>query len=303
MNFTRVLPLALLIALAALSVSAQTPQVSGGNVTFVGTTTLTGVDADGPEVGLEVAHGPDVNVRFSKPQISGTISPARVPADHAPRPAGNPIHSGSFFGFLGLTHRDQRFAPTGVAGGRNFSLEPPDQGLAVGNGFIVEAVNDAIAVFNTNGKRLSRKALSLFLKLPPSILDVSPKKRVFGPFLSDPRVYFDWNTGHFFFTVLEIDLDADSGAFGMVSKLFIAVSKTNVPTGTWNIFQLDVTNDGDDILPGTCPCFGDQPLIGTDKFGFYINTNAFSLSTPFPFRGTQIYAISKKALETGTPPV
>jgi len=298
----RLLPLVVLfVFVSTFGVFAQTAQVSSGNVRFVGTTTLTGGDADEAEVGLEVAHGPDVNVRFTKPQISGTISPARVPADHVPRPSGNPIGSMSFFGFRGLTHRDQRLAPTGVSGGRNFSLEPPDQGLAVGNGFIVEAVNDAIAVFDTKGIRLSRKALSLFLNLPPSIRVISPTHLVFGPFLSDPRVYFDWDTGHFFFTVLEIDLDPNSGAFGKASSVFIAVSETNDPTGTWNIFQLDVTNDGDKIL-GACPCFGDQPLIGADKFGFYINTNAFSLSPFGFFRGTQLYAISKNALETGAPP-
>jgi hypothetical protein len=49
------------------------------------------------------------------------------------------------------------------------------------------------------------------------------------------------------------------------------------------------------------PCFGDQPLIGADKNGFYINTNAFSISA-LTFRGTQIYAISKHALVNGTPP-
>lgn len=298
----RTLALVVLFVLAStFSVFAQTAQVSSKNLTFVGTTTLTGVDADQADAGLEVAPSLDVNVRFTKPQISGTISPARIPADHVPQPSGNPISSGSFFGFPALTHRDQRFAPTGVAGGRNFSLEPPDQGLAVGNGFIAEAVNDAIAVFDTSGHRLSRKALSLFLNLPPSILAVPPAPTVFGPFVSDPRVYFDWDTGHFFFTAVEIDLVPNTGAFGKVSKVFIAVSKTNDPTGTWNIFQLDVTNDGDAIL-GSCPCFGDQPLIGADKSGFYINTNAFSLSPFGFFRGTQLYAISKKALETGTPP-
>ncbi len=112
MSTHRVLPLVVLFVLVStFGVFAQTAQVSSGNVTFVGTTTLTGVDADGPEVGLEVAHGPDVNVRFTKPQISGTISPARIPADHVPRPSGNPIGSLSFFGFRGLTHRDQRLAP------------------------------------------------------------------------------------------------------------------------------------------------------------------------------------------------
>ncbi len=45
MNFTRVLPLALLIALAALSVSAQTAQVS--------TSKLTGAEFQSPQARAE----------------------------------------------------------------------------------------------------------------------------------------------------------------------------------------------------------------------------------------------------------
>ncbi len=288
----------LLLVVGAAPLSAQTTQISG--VSSFGTTTLSGADADQTDDGKEfLSTGPDIDVTFTKPQLSGTISPARVPADQVPTPAGNGIASASFFGFRGLTHRDQRLAPTGVAGGRNFSLEPPDQGLAVGNGFVVEAVNDAIAVFTAStGTRLARKALSLFLGLPPAVRVVGTTT-TFGPFLSDPRVYFDWDTGRFFFTVLDLDTDPATGNFANVSKVFIAVSQTNDPTGAWNIFTLNVTNHGDSAF-GNCPCFGDQPLIGADKFGFYINTNAFSIST-LRFRGTQLYTISKNALVTGTP--
>ena len=42
----------------------------------------------------------------------------------------------------GLTHRDQRLAN----GGNQFSLEPPDQGLCAGGGFVVETVNSVIRV-------------------------------------------------------------------------------------------------------------------------------------------------------------
>src|SRR5207249_4306871 len=41
-------------------------------------------------------------------------------------------------GFEGLNHYQQRYA----RGGNQFSVEPPDQGLCVGNGYVVEAVND-----------------------------------------------------------------------------------------------------------------------------------------------------------------
>ena len=51
------------------------------------------------------------------------------------------------FGFEGLNHYQQRYA----RGGNQFSVEPPDQALCVGNGFVVEAVNDVINVFNESG--------------------------------------------------------------------------------------------------------------------------------------------------------
>ena len=46
--------------------------------------------------------------------------------------------------------------------------------------------------------------------------------------------------------------------------------------------------------PG-CPCFGDQPLLGIDKFNVYISTNEFSILGP-EFNGAQIYAIAKSDL-------
>ena len=53
--------------------------------------------------------------------------------------------------FHGLDHFDQRTAN----GGNQFSVEPPDQGLCVGNGFVMETVNDVIQVFDTSGNPLT----------------------------------------------------------------------------------------------------------------------------------------------------
>ena len=49
--------------------------------------------------------------------------------------------------FQGLNLHDQRFAN----GGNQFSVEPPDQALCAGNGFVLEAVNDVMQVYNTGG--------------------------------------------------------------------------------------------------------------------------------------------------------
>lgn len=71
------------------------------------------------------------------------------------------------------------------------------------------------------------------------------------------------------------------------------------PLDGFNVFSLETTNDGDARF-GTCPCFADEPLVGFDANGYYLSTNAFSLST-MTFRGEQLYAISKVALESAPP--
>ena len=67
------------------------------------------------------------------------------------------------FSFDGLNHFDQRF---GANNGNQFSLEPPDQALCVGNGFVVEAVNSVIRVWDTDGDVLTGvQDLNTFLRL------------------------------------------------------------------------------------------------------------------------------------------
>ena len=204
-----------------------------------------------------------------------------------------------FVGFPGLNHFDQRNAGTGKYANTNFSLEPPDQGLCVGQGFVMEVVNDALAVYSTSGSRLAGPVpLSQFFQLPPGILRSSTPP-VFGPFISDPRCYFDPGTRRWFVTELEIDTDPNTGAPTDHSSVLIAVSQTSDPVGDYDLFSIDTT-DGNGKLPGHpgCPCFGDQPLIGADANGFYITTNEFPIQGG-SFNGAQVYAVSKAALVGG----
>jgi hypothetical protein len=266
-------------------------------LTVAGVTNLSAQPKSAPsEVGNEVFIGPEVDEQFTKPQITGSLSPARVSSAHVPTPSGSAFATTAgdvFSGFNAISHRDQRLANNG----NQFSLEPPDQGLAVGGGFVVEAVNDAVRVFNSTGTPLTGTvALSSFLGLPPAI-DRSQTPVVFGPEPTDPKVYFDASTQRFFLTSLVLNRKSDTGALITPVRIYIAVSQTPDPTGNWTILTLDVTNDGGAFA--ACPCFGDQPLIGADANGFYVSTNAFSLST-FSFSGANIYAFSKTALETAS---
>jgi hypothetical protein len=87
--------------------AGQGPQVSKTRLTFVRTSkpsksaALQNIPED-----FQYKIGPEVDVNFTKPLISGTVSPARVPAAHVPTAPGNPISSGSFSGLAGITHRE-----------------------------------------------------------------------------------------------------------------------------------------------------------------------------------------------------
>lgn len=201
------------------------------------------------------------------------------------------FQASGFQGFNGLSHVDQRTANNG----NQFSLEPPDQGLCAGNGYVVETVNDVIRVFDTQGNPLTGvEDMNTFFGLAAAIDRAHGNIR--GPFLSDPRCYFDGQTQRWFVSELMEDSGQNTGATGRNFNL-IAVSQTSHPTGAFTVFQYDVTDDGLDGTPNHkhCPCFGDQPLIGADTFGFYQTTNEFDVPGA-NFNGAQVYAISKAAL-------
>ena len=226
------------------------------------------------------------------------LAPVNPPSP-APRSVIPP--DGEFFGFPGLTEYDQSSSGTGIYAGTQGPAEPPDQGLCVGNGFVMEQINVAVAVYDTHGNLVAGPVpLNQFYGLAPE----QTLAGVFGPFLSDPRCYFDPNTQRWFATILEIDLDPKTGAFGAHSALFLAVSDGASPIGSYSLYSFDTTDDGTNGTPSdpNCPCFGDQPLLGADANGIYVSTNEFPIpSIPF-FNGAQIYAISKADLVAGIAP-
>jgi hypothetical protein len=219
----------------------------------------------------------------------------------APSPANTPVQlKANLQGWEGLDHADQRLA----GGGNQFSLEPPDQGLCVGNASpndpslgpeVVESVNDALVFYDASSEQFTNPiTLSAFYGLAPTI---DRTTGVFGPFMSDPKCYFDPDTQRWFHTILVISQDPSTGAVESPSYVYLAVSATSEALGNYFIYRINTT----DGSHPNCPCFGDQPLIGADKYGFYVSTAEYDLE-PFGghFNGPQIYAMSKAALESGS---
>jgi hypothetical protein len=217
------------------------------------------------------------------------------------------------FGFEGLNFYQQRYA----RGGNQFSVEPPDQGLCVGNGYVVEAVNDVLNVYSASTgesvlpdntatnivggfPRNVNHAVDLnsFYGYAPAINRATGLR---GQFVTDPSCLYDAATQRFFVVVLTLEVVPETGAFTTVNHLDIAVSKTSNPAlaNGWNIYKIDVTNDGTNTggkNPG--PYLGDYPHIGADANGFYITTNAYPWCCN-GFSGAQIYALSKAQLAAG----
>ena len=236
----------------------------------------------------------------------GSQQAKRVPADHVPTPAGLSVTgAGGAGGFDGQTHRDQRLAGTGIYTNTNFSTEPPDMGLCVGNGFVVQGVNSSIRVYSTSGTPLTAPTAlnQLFGATPEVDRTHLPDFVVYGDQVGDVKCYYDADVDRFFVSSFRLPLDDVTGnpENELGSHVVLAVSASGDPRGAWNVYDLDTTNgDGTVANHPHCPCFADQPLIGADHYGFYISTNEYSLE-PFGafFNGAQVYAFSKAQLAAG----
>ncbi len=283
----------------------------GGRLTSAGSVTLSGLAG--------VPNGADGLSNPEFPQLEGDEGggdPSPGAAPEADAAAVGAAGAEVTTTFAGLNHRNNRLAN----GGNQFSSEPPDQALCVGPNHVLEGVNTVLRVYDKAGAPMTNTiSYNEFFGYPPAIVRGRPN--VFGAFLTDPICHFDADTGRFFMAVLTLDGDPATGNFTGKNRLDIAVSKTDDPTGAWNLYKLNVQNDGTDGTPNhncdkdsrkplpvgeTNPsaCIGDFPHIGTDNNGVYLTTNEYSFfgdgtNGGVAYTGSQIYAFSKSQLVAG----
>ena len=233
-------------------------------------------------------------------KLSGTVDVSKIPASAQPTAFSSPASKGArrfpktgsgqivqgptvstqpTSGRTGILERNFNGVGSRDSAITNFGaeFEPPDQGLCVGNGFVVEPVNSAYTIYRTNGQVVAG----------PFNVNVLFSEGL-KEFTSDPRCYYDKTTNTWFASILFISSDNKK------SHTDIAVNPSGDPTTTWTDYQIDTTNDGTNGTPkhAGCPCFGDQPLLGLDANNIYSSTNEFSILGP-QFNGAQIYAVSK----------
>lgn len=164
-------------------------------------------------------------------------------------------------------------------------VAPADMGLAAGNGYIVQAVNDSIAVYTSAGVVKTKSE-------PITTLFGAPSTN----FQSDPRVMYDAVGGHFF--VLMDDIE---GLFGGTQSNFfyVAVSKTNDPSVTTPAGWITYLFDTSENLNTSNAAWADFPMMGMDSEAIYLSGNRFTFSGG-SFADSFVLFASKAQLEAGT---
>jgi len=189
-------------------------------------------------------------------------------------------HSAATSAF-GANAYDQRIAhlPT------PFTVEPPDQGLCVGNGYVVEPVNLVMRVYKTHGLTPVSPAMPLETFFGNSYAF----GRAGGDYTvqGDVKCLWDQPTHRWFVTQLLVDYTTGTSHFQ------VAVSTSSNPLGSYNVYSVDNT----DLSNPGCPCYGDQPLLGANRDAIFISTNEFGSG----FNGSVLYALDKAALVAGSP--
>ncbi len=149
---------------------------------------------------------------------------------------------------------------------------PSDMALAVGQTYIVQVVNESIAVYTKAGVIQAGYPKSLQAFLCGGC----------GNSVFDPRAFYDWQNNRY--VVLA---DQDNGFAS--STFYIAASQTPNPLGAWWIFAFTYGGTDD---------FGDFPTLGFDAEGIYTCESTFSNSSG-SFVGNKCFLIPKAKVYAG----
>jgi hypothetical protein len=165
--------------------------------------------------------------------------------------------------------------------------QPPDMALAASPSWVLEGVNTSFAVYSPTGVLQAgwpKTAQSFFGVPNPGICDPH------GPFLSDPRAFYDPNDKRFWVAELQVE-----GAFGLNACPFqtlywIAVSQTSDPRGLWNIYAFN-------MALGTTNA-ADYTQFGFDQQAIYFSGNMYNQAGT-AYKYAEIFGAKKSSMESG----
>ena len=154
------------LAVAWQAGAAQVGQVLHGMLSQGGSTRIGQQPSAAEVIGRHLPSTPEPDLLAGKARLAGRRIPVSL---EPPSPPNFSVTSGERVatGFAGLNALDQVLADNG----NQYDLEPPDPTMAVGGAFVLQAVNDAVAVFDKAGHLLSGPtALNPFFGLSSEVV-------------------------------------------------------------------------------------------------------------------------------------
>ncbi|MDQ2915734.1 MAG: hypothetical protein M3R40_00990, partial [Pseudomonadota bacterium] len=232
----RALPFALLagvVTIASANAAAATRQVPAAGTTSIGSSTPGTDQVQNPEFMPGTREDTGVG-SFNRPRPgrkNGKLPKKPLDTPNVATSAVAASNPELSLSFLGLNHRDQRLAN----GGNQFSVEPPDQGLCVGNGYVVEAVNSVLRVFDPSGAPLSGvQDLNTFFGYAAAI---NRTTGAFGADVIDPICHYDPVYNRFVVAITTLHHAGTTSAFNGKNTIDVAVSNSGDPTGAWTVYH------------------------------------------------------------------
>jgi hypothetical protein len=170
---------------------------------------------------------------------------------------------------------------------------PSDMSLAVSENFVLQMVNNYVAVYDKHGNLQPGfpKDADTFFGLPS------------GTYTTDPRAFYDWDSHRFFVLELTETNKSDPKGPPNVGAIAWAVSQTPDPTRGWYVYSNNLQR-----ASGVCPDF---PTLGQDttnwgagatQGGIYIGLNLWSGANDCggdTFTGNVIFILPKNPIYNG----
>jgi hypothetical protein len=227
---------------------------------------MTAEEAAQPVIEHPILHGmPQAEFAALKAQAAAPGSPSGA----APAVAMPSQPSASGAGVL-TPAASTAFSGAGQGCGAGGSFLPSDMALAAGPQFIVQSVNNCVAVFDKTGVMQAGFPKNMNAFFGTGTLSA-------GVAVFDPRSIYDWVNNRYIVSAISCR-NCFPATSSTLSFLNIAVSQTADPRGAWNIYHFKVQNAPLSFATGD---YADFDTLGQDRKAIYVCFNHFNFSSHF----------------------
>lgn len=257
-----------------------------------------------PDVGDEASANAPVASSLSRKYLHKVSSVGSAPTVNGNTVAGATTGLLSVSGLNayneGVTHLGANGQLPGV------DVEPPDQGLCAGSGYVLEMNNMVVEAFSGSSLTAEGAASLESLFATPEVFAAGNDGSY--SIQGDPRCFYDPQSGRWFASQLWLNLTPGSSSKAVQkfdeAGTFVAVSQTSSPVGKWNVYFVPELENATasntcTISTGANPCFGDQPLLNVDGGSVQISTNEYSVNGAYPAGSENMYFVGKSQLLGG----